>query len=73
MAFDVTQLNTLVQAVSDKENALADATTANNTAQATASSAVAAAAQTTAAQTAAHSALSDAVDALVAYATSLKN
>ncbi len=72
MAFDVAELNKLVAAVSGAEDTLATAATANTQAQADAQAASAKAAQAQATQDTAHKALSDAVDALVAYANSLK-
>jgi cbb3-type cytochrome oxidase cytochrome c subunit len=73
MAFDLSKLTTLADAIATAEQTLSDATAANNAAQAAASAAAAQAATTTLAQQTAHQGLSDAVDALVAYANSLKS
>lgn len=70
--FDPAQLNTLVTDLQTKEQALADASSANDQAQSAAQAAVATANTSQVAKDAAHDDLSASVDALVAYAQSLK-
>ena len=75
MAVDPTitqKLSDLVATINNDETALATAADANTAAQAAAQAAVANASVTAAAQTAAHQALSDSIDALVAYVNTLK-
>jgi hypothetical protein len=68
---DDTQLNALVADVEAKQQALSDATDADNSAQAAAAQAAAAAATTATAKTGAHDALAASVDSLVTYLKSL--
>lgn len=70
--FDPAALDALVADLQAKESALADASSSNDQAQSAAQAAVAAAAQSQSAKDEAHDALSASVDALVAFAQSLK-
>ena len=75
MAVDPTiaqKLSDLVTVINTNETALANASDANTAAQAAAQAAVANASTTAAAQQTAHQALSDSIDALVAYVNTLK-
>lgn len=66
------QLQTLVDDVVAKEDALATASAANDQAQTAAQAAVATAAGTMQAKNAAHDEMSTSIDALVTYVNSLK-
>lgn len=69
---DNTQLQSLVADLEAKEQALSDASAANDAAQAAAQAAIATATGTLQAKDTAHAALSTSVDALVAFADALK-
>jgi len=69
---DDTQLNALVADVEAKQQALSDATDADNTAQAAAASAASAAATTATAKGTAHDSLSSSIDALVNFLKGLQ-
>jgi hypothetical protein len=68
-----TQIDALVSDLRAKEDAFGSASDANDAAQAAAQAAIASASGTASAKAGAHDALSASIDALVAFATSLKS